>query len=119
MPRVRQLEKIPVRNKTNLWRAGSREMQILRSLAAIGGENACCAPAIPSAEWSSANAATPFQDMMSFPDDLTQEAERLREEAEKLPPGTERHDLERKARQAETAAHIDEWLESPGLRPPE
>jgi hypothetical protein len=56
---------------------------------------------------------------MSFPDDLSQEAERLRAEAEKLPPGTERHDLERKARQAETAAHIDEWLESPGLRPPE
>jgi hypothetical protein len=60
-----------------------------------------------------------FKDMMSFPDDLSQEAERLRAEAEKRPPGTERHDLERKARQAETAAHIDEWLESPGLRPPE
>jgi hypothetical protein len=29
-----------------------------------------------------------------------------------------RHDLERKARQAETAAHIDEWLKSPGLQPP-
>jgi len=41
----------------------------------------------------------------------------LRAEAEKLPPGTERHDLERKTRQAETGAHIDEWLDSPGLPP--
>jgi hypothetical protein len=63
------------------------------------------------------HAATPFQRVISFPDDLTQEAERLRAEAEKLPPGTERHDLERKARQAETAAHVDEWLMSPGLLP--
>lgn len=60
-----------------------------------------------------------FKDIRSFPDDLTQEAERLRAEAEKLPPGPERHDLERKARQTETAAHIDEWLKSPGLRPPD
>jgi hypothetical protein len=76
------------------------------------------APAI-LAEWSSAMQRRRFKHVMSFPDDLTQEAERLRAEAEKLPPGTERHDLERKARQAETAAHIDEWLKSPGLRPPE
>jgi hypothetical protein len=26
--------------------------------------------------------------------------------------------LLRRARQAETAAHINEWLKSPGLRPP-
>jgi hypothetical protein len=71
------------------------------------------------AEWSSDMQRRRFKDIMSFPDDLTEEAERLRAEAEKLPPGMERHDLERKARQAETAAHIDEWLESPGLRPPE
>ena len=60
-----------------------------------------------------------FKDVVSFPDDLSEQAERLRAEAEKLPPGTERHGLERKARQAETAAHIDEWLKSPGLRTPE
>ena len=56
-----------------------------------------------------------FKQVISFPDDLTQEAKRLRAEAEKLPLGMERHDLERKARQAETA---DEWLKSPGLQPP-
>jgi hypothetical protein len=59
-----------------------------------------------------------FKQVISFPDDLTQEAERLRAEAEKLAPGMERHDLERKARQAETAAHVDDWLKSPGLQPP-
>jgi hypothetical protein len=60
-----------------------------------------------------------FKNMLSFPDGLTREAERFREEADKLPYGPQRHDLERKARQAETAAHIDEWLKSPGLQPPE
>ena len=60
-----------------------------------------------------------FKHVVSFPDDPTQEAERFRAEAEKLPHGMERHDFERKARQAETAAHIDEWLKSPGLQPPE
>jgi hypothetical protein len=59
-----------------------------------------------------------FKHVLSFPDRLAQEAERLRAEAEKLPPGIARHDLERKARQAETAAHMDEWLRSPGLQPP-
>jgi hypothetical protein len=87
--------------------------------AAIGDESTDRAPAAILAEWSSAMQRRRFKDVMSFPDDLSQEAERLRAEAEKLPPGTERHDLERKARQAETAAHIDEWLKSPGLRPPE
>jgi hypothetical protein len=87
-------------------------------MAPIGDENAHRAPATLM-QWSSAMQRRRFKHVMSFPDDLAQEAEHLRAEAEKLPPGTERHDLERKARQAETAAHIDEWLESPGLRPPE
>jgi hypothetical protein len=86
--------------------------------AAIGDENADRAPAI-LAEWSSDMQRRRFKHVVSFPDDLSEEAKRLRAEAEKLPPGTERHGLERKARQAETAAHIDEWLESSGLRPPE
>jgi len=69
-------------------------------------------------ELSSAMQRRHFKDVLSFPDNLTREAERLRAKAGKLRPGTERHDLERKARQAETAAHIDEWLDSPGLQPP-
>jgi hypothetical protein len=42
----------------------------------------------------------------------------LREEAKLKGPGVERETLLRKARQVETAAHIDEWLSSPGLRSP-
>ncbi|MFK4530165.1 hypothetical protein ABIF90_008146 [Bradyrhizobium japonicum] len=49
---------------------------------------------------------------------LAQEAERLREQAKKLPHGPEREILLRKARQAETGSHMSEWLRSPGLQPP-
>jgi len=42
----------------------------------------------------------------------------LRDEAKFAAPGFDREALLRKARQAETAAHIDEWLSSPGLQAP-
>ena len=51
-----------------------------------------------------------FKHILSFPERLDQEAERLRAEAEKLPQGTERDELLRKARQAETASHVNETL---------
>ena len=47
---------------------------------------------------------------------LIEQVKRLREEAKLKGPGVERETLLRKARQVETAAHIDEWLSSPGLR---
>ncbi|MBR0990277.1 hypothetical protein JQ580_06055 [Bradyrhizobium japonicum] len=50
---------------------------------------------------------------------LVDEARRLREEAERLPPGHARDETLRKARQAETGSHMSEWLDSPGLRPPD
>lgn len=50
---------------------------------------------------------------------LADEAKRLRAEAKRLPPGAERDELIRKVRQAEIASHLNEWLTSPGLRPPE
>ena len=56
--------------------------------------------------------------VVTFDQRLAQEAERLREQARKLKPGTERERLLRKARQTETAAHISEWINSPGLQPP-
>jgi hypothetical protein len=59
-----------------------------------------------------------FNNTLSFPDRLAKEAKRFRDEAETKPPGPERDLLIRKARQADTAAHIDQWLSSPGLRPP-
>ena len=50
---------------------------------------------------------------------LAEEAKRLRKEAKLLPPGAQRDDLIRRARQAETGSHITEWLTSPGLQPHE
>jgi hypothetical protein len=49
---------------------------------------------------------------------LVRRAEQARERAQTLPPGKERDALLRKASRLETAAHIDGWLSSPGLRPP-
>ena len=60
-----------------------------------------------------------YKNTLTFPDRLAKEADRFRQEAEAKPPGQERDELLRKARQAETAAHIDQWISSPGLRPPE
>ncbi|MBR0816199.1 MULTISPECIES: hypothetical protein [Bradyrhizobium] len=50
---------------------------------------------------------------------LAAEAERLREQAELLPPGATRDEMLRRARQAETGSQMSEWLRSPGLQPPE
>ena len=49
---------------------------------------------------------------------LVREAEIARARATSMPLGKEREALLRKARQAETASRIDEWLSSPGLRSP-
>ncbi|MEY9580937.1 hypothetical protein ABIE88_008513 [Bradyrhizobium diazoefficiens] len=54
----------------------------------------------------------------SLEERLAEQAQRLRQEAKSLPPGFEREQAIRKARQAETGAHISEWLNSPGLQPP-
>ena len=44
-------------------------------------------------------------------------AKDAREKAEQLPSGVVRDDLLKKARQADTASHLDEWINSPGLQP--
>ncbi len=49
---------------------------------------------------------------------IEEHAKRLRKEAQGTPRGVERERLIRRARQAETASHMQEWLTSPGLRPP-
>nr|WP_084302888.1 MULTISPECIES: hypothetical protein [unclassified Bradyrhizobium] len=59
-----------------------------------------------------------FKHTLSLEERLAREAERLREQAKKLPHGLERETLLRKARQAETGSHMSEWLTSPGLQPP-
>lgn len=56
----------------------------------------------------------------TFEEGLAEEAIKFKEAAQKQPPGsTARELLLRRARQAETASHINNWLRSPGLRPPE
>ena len=60
-----------------------------------------------------------FKQTVVLEERLGQEAQRLREEAKRLPHGAEREILLRKARQAETGSHISDWLRSPGLQPPE
>jgi hypothetical protein len=60
-----------------------------------------------------------FKQSLSLEERLSQEAIRLRQQAEALPRGPEREQLLRKARQAETGSHMSEWLRSPGLRSPQ
>jgi hypothetical protein len=58
--------------------------------------------------------------ILTFEERLAEEAKRFNEAAEKEAPGSmARQLLLRRARQAETASHINEWLSSPGLRSPE
>jgi hypothetical protein len=59
-----------------------------------------------------------FNHKQSLEERLSEEAKRLRAEAQSLPYGAAREDLIRKARQAENGSHMTEWLTSPGLRPP-
>ena len=55
----------------------------------------------------------------TFEERLAEEAIKFKEAAEKQPLGsTARELLLRRARQAETAAHISDWLRSAELQPP-
>jgi hypothetical protein len=58
------------------------------------------------------------QPKLPLQDRLAIHALRLKEEAQALRPGPERDAMIRRARQAETASHVDEWLLSPGLQAP-
>jgi hypothetical protein len=56
---------------------------------------------------------------LTFEERLAAQAKRLKEAAEREPPGSTYRELFlRRARQAETASRISDWLRSPGLRPP-
>ena len=55
----------------------------------------------------------------TFEERLAEEAERFKAAAEREPAGSlSRELLLRRARQAETASRINDWLSSPGLRTP-
>lgn len=59
-----------------------------------------------------------FEHPKSLAERLANEARMLREKAKLLPPGTVRDATIRAARQVDTAAHLNEWANSPGLQPP-
>jgi hypothetical protein len=58
------------------------------------------------------------QPKLPLQDRLALHALRWKEEAQVLRPGAERDAMIRRARQAETASHVNDWLMSPGLQPP-
>ena len=58
------------------------------------------------------------QPKLQLQDRLALHALRLKEEAQALGPGAERDAMIQRARQAETASQVDEWLMSPSPRPP-
>jgi hypothetical protein len=55
---------------------------------------------------------------MTFDERLAKSAAQFKEQARGMPPGREKDALMKRARQTDAAAHINEWLTSPGLRPP-
>jgi hypothetical protein len=58
-----------------------------------------------------------FNQTTSLKDRLAAFAEEARDKAKSL-HGAERDALLKKARRADTAAHIDDWVNSSGLQPP-
>ena len=59
-----------------------------------------------------------FIQTTSLKDRLTAFAEEARQRAGLMQSGAERDQLLKKASRADTAAHLDDWANSPGLRPP-
>lgn len=49
---------------------------------------------------------------------MAERADKLKEQANQLPAGAKREGLLRRARIAETGAHLSDWIRSPGLQPP-
>jgi hypothetical protein len=52
------------------------------------------------------------------PKTCLEQAAELKSRANRMRPGPERDNLIREARTLEILAHADNWIESPGLRPP-
>jgi hypothetical protein len=70
-------------------------------------------------EWSSAmSRRRRFKQPTSLQDRLIAFAKDAREKAARLPSGVARDDLLKKASQADTASHLNEWINSSGLQPP-
>jgi hypothetical protein len=55
---------------------------------------------------------------MPLKERLLRWAQKLRNDADELRPGPEKDALLKKARQADAAAHVDDWANSSGSPPP-
>jgi hypothetical protein len=59
-----------------------------------------------------------FKQTIPLKDRLASFAKEARDRGLRLPPGSEREAMLKKVSQADTAAHLDERANSPGLQPP-
>ena len=59
-----------------------------------------------------------FKQQVSLQDRIAEWAIGIREQANRMRPSPQRDELLRKLRQAETAMHLEDWANSPGLQPP-
>ncbi|MBR0931715.1 hypothetical protein JQ561_34335 [Bradyrhizobium diazoefficiens] len=55
----------------------------------------------------------------SLEDRMADQAAKLKDQASQMPPGPERDALLKRARIADTGAHLSQWLSSSGLQPPD
>jgi hypothetical protein len=65
-----------------------------------------------------ANLRRHLKQKQSFKDRLATFAKDMREKASELAPGIKRDDFLMRARQADTAQHLEEWANSTDLQPP-
>jgi hypothetical protein len=59
-----------------------------------------------------------FKQTTPLKDRLISFSKEIRDKAAELQPGPEQDALLKRARRADTAAHIDDWADSSGLQPP-
>jgi hypothetical protein len=59
-----------------------------------------------------------FKHQSTLQDRIVEWVKEVRNQAAELPPGADRDMLLKKVRQAETAMHLEDWVNSPGLQPP-
>ena len=60
-----------------------------------------------------------FKQIQRLSERLVQDVEHLKKRLAALSPGPERDHILTRIRQNETAVHIDQWLKSPALLPPQ
>jgi len=96
---------------------GQNQWVTARPVASIGNENAGWFPPYNDREGAMQKRRR-FKQIESLRERLSAFARNARVQATRLHPGPERDALLKKARQADTASHIDSWANSSGLQPP-